>query len=106
MSEDELKGFKVSSQVQRRVDRAPSKPTGAGAAPSVGFPRIENLVGSATPDFSGLEARAAQLQELASKGSLKEKPAARKAAIAYERTGDLLEHLLQVKASLGGKQSD
>ncbi len=106
--EDELKGFKISDQVRQRVDRPGEKKGkgGAGAAPaeSVGFPRVEALVGSETPDLSGLSTRMTALQELAASGSNKEKAGAKKAAVAYERAGDLIEHLLETKAALqGGK---
>lgn len=111
MSSDELKGFKISDQVRQRVDRPGGnggKKGGSseGPAESVGFPRIEALVGSDEPDVSGLAARMATLQELADSGSLKEKAGAKKAAIAYERAADLIEHLLATKSSLqgGGKE--
>ena len=105
MAKDELKGFKISDQVQQRVDRPAAgskKGDKAGSAESVGFPRIEALVGSSEPDLSGLATRMTALQELASSGSNKEKAGAKKAAVAYERAADLLEHLLQTKAAMGG----
>lgn len=106
-SDDQLKGFKISDQVRTRVDRpAAAERKGPGRPaeePSVGFPRIEALVGSENPDLSGLSERMAKLQELAATGSMKEKAGARKAAVAYERATDLLEHLLATKASLQGQ---
>lgn len=104
MSSDELKGFKISDQVRQRVDRpAGGGKKGAGKSgegESVGFPRVEALVGSEEPDLSGLSTRMAALQELAASGSMKEKAGAKKAAVAYERAADLIEHLLETKAAL------
>lgn len=106
-SDDRLKGFKISDQVRQRVDRpagADKKGKGKpGEQESVGFPRVEALVGSEEPDLSGLATRMATLQELAAGGSLKEKAGAKKAAVAYERAADLLEHLLATKAAMQGK---
>ena len=106
-SEDELKGFKISDQVRQRVDRPGGEKKGKGAgggdADSVGFPRVEALVGSEEPDLSGLSARMTALQELAAAGSNKEKAGAKKAAVAYERAADLIEHLLETKAALQAK---
>lgn len=107
-SDDGLKGFKISDQVRQRVDR-PGAPDKAGkgkpaAQESVGFPRVEALVGADEPDLSGLATRMSTLQELAASGSMKEKAGAKKAAVAYERAADLLEHLLETKAAMQGKK--
>lgn len=107
MASDELKGFKISDQVRQRVDRpaAADKKGRPAEQESVGFPRIEALVGSEKPDLSGLSERMAKLQELAAAGSMKEKAGAKKAAVAYERAADLLEHLLETKAAMQGQKS-
>lgn len=107
-SDDQLKGFKISDQVRQRVDRPAGGDKKAKGRPgeqeSVGFPRIEALVSAEQPDLSGLSARMSNLQELAASGSLKEKAGAKKAAVAYERAADLLEHLLETKAALQGNK--
>lgn len=99
MSED-LKSFKIQSRVGSRVDRPSAKAGAKDAAESVGFPRIEAIVETEAPDLSGLTARHAQLQEMSKAGAPKDKAAAAKAAVAYERATDLLEHLLATKAAL------
>ena len=102
MSND-LKDFKISDQVRQRVDRpAGGSGTGSAETASVGFPHIEGLLESDEPDFSGFSERMSALQELAASGSNKEKAGAKKAAIAYERVTDLLEHLLATKESMAG----
>lgn len=102
MSED-LKSFTIQSRVGQRVDRpAGRKSATTGDTPSVGFPRIEALVEASQPDLSGLDARHAALVSLAREGSAKEKPPAARAALAYERTRDLIDHLLQTKAQISG----
>src|SRR5690606_26133732 len=79
-SDDGLKGFKISDQVRQRVDRpgAPDKAAKGkpAAQESVGFPRVEALVGADEPDLSGLATRMSTLQELAASGSMKEKAGA------------------------------
>lgn len=100
MTED-LKSFKIQSRVNQRVDRPSSAPVEEMESSSVGFPRIEALVESSAPDLQGLSNRRAQLQEIAKTGPQKEKPAAQKAALAYERTEALLNYLLDTKASMG-----
>lgn len=101
---DDLKSFKIQSKVGQRVDRPSGAGTksGKGEAASVGFPRVEAIVEADSADLSGLGARHAQLAEMAKSGSAKEKAAAQKAAVAYERAQDLLEHLLSIKAGLQG----
>lgn len=103
MSSDELKGFKISDQVRQRVDRpGAAGKKGDAEQDSVGFPRVEALVGAEEPDLTGLATRMAALQALAADGSMKEKAGAKKAAVAYERAADLIEHLLETKAGLQG----
>lgn len=99
---DDLKSFKIQSKVSQRVDR-PGAKKGASAEPaSVGFPRIEALIEADGPDLSGLAERHQRLSEMAKAGTPKDKAAATKAAVAYERAQDLLEHLLATKAALQG----
>lgn len=99
---DDLKSFKISDQVPNRVTRPTSGQGDAVESASVGFPRIEALLESDEPDFSGFSTRMSNLQELAQSGSNKEKAGAKKAAIAYERVTDLLEHLLSTKQAMAG----
>lgn len=100
MSKEDLKSFKI--QGQAGVRQASKKEAPPPPPPSVGFPHIEAVVESATPDLSGLEARLAQLQELAKSGANKDKLAAKKAAAAYEKARALLLYLLETKARLAG----
>lgn len=100
---DDLKSFKIQSRVGQRVDRpAPKKAGQSGEPASVGFPRIEAFVEAESADLSGLSSRHAQLAELARTATAKDKAAASRAAVAYERAQDLLEHLLATKAALSG----
>jgi hypothetical protein len=103
---DSMKGFKVSDATPKAIDRKGAKKDGgqdaAGETPSsVGFPRIEAEVEQDGPGLAGLRARLGELEELAKSGSMKEKPAAKKAAEAYARTVGLLDHLLATKQKLG-----
>jgi hypothetical protein len=102
----DMKSFKIGDQQKPGVQKPGGKKADATAAPasSAGFPRIEGLVESAKPDLSGLEARTAQLAELAAKpgASNKDKAAAKKAVVAYERAKDLVEYLLDTKAKMQG----
>lgn len=99
-----MKSFKISDQQKPGVAK-PTAKKGEAEAPSAGFPTIEALVEQSAPDLSGLDARHAQLAELAKSGaSNKEKAGAKKAAVAYERAKDLVEHLLDTKARMAGKK--
>lgn len=101
---DDLKGFQIQSRVHQRVDRPSGPKTSEETdSSSVGFPRIEALVEAGAPDLQGLATRRTQLQELAKAGSTKEKPAAQKAALAYERTEALVSYLLETKANMRGE---
>jgi hypothetical protein len=99
---DSLKGFKVGDHVKQQV-RQPQKPapTAVEPSPSVGFPRIEALVESAVPDLSGLESRLAALRGIESQAKgQKDKSAAKRAVIGYERVLDLVRYLLETKANM------
>jgi hypothetical protein len=102
MASDDLKSFKISDQSRQRVDRPSGKGPVAPDVQSVGFPRVEALLESESPDFSGMNNRMGELQEMAKSGSMKEKSHAKKAAVAYERAADLLEHLLATKQAMAG----
>jgi hypothetical protein len=108
MSDEDLKGFKISDQVRQRVNRpgGSSKEGAAVESSSVGFPRIEGLLEGEDLDLSGFGERMSALQELATSGSNKEKAGAKKAAIAYERVTDLLEHLVATKQAMAGGGDD
>jgi hypothetical protein len=100
----DLKGFKIGDHVKAPVERPrPGMLQKAEKdAASAGFPHVEALVESSAPDVQGLRTRLAALRELAETGtSKKEKAAAQKAVVAYERVGDLLEFLFQTKEQLG-----
>src|SRR5688572_18636020 len=99
MTDEKLKPFKISDQV-KPTDR--SKGTGKKseeappAASSAGFPLIEGLVESAAPDLTGLDARTAQLDEMAKgPGTPKDKAAAKKAHGAYVKARALIDYLLE-----------
>ncbi|MCC7072798.1 MAG: hypothetical protein IT383_15835 [Deltaproteobacteria bacterium] len=106
MASDELKSFKVGDKVKKPVE--PPRPSAKAEAPpaqasSVGFPRIEGLVEADQPDLAGLEARHAELLAMAesAKGN-KDKAAAKKAALAYQRARELIAYLLETKAKMSG----
>lgn len=103
---EELKPFKISDQVKPTVDKPRASKAAAQeqpAAGSAGFPNIEALVESAAADLSGLDARHAQLEEMAKgKGSPKDKAAAKKAAGAYGKARNLIEYLLETKQKMAG----
>lgn len=103
MATDDLKSFKISDKVKKPVE-PPRPKDDLPAQASVGFPRIEAVVEAAVPDLSGLEARQAELAGLAKGGSNKQRAAAKKAALAYQRVRELVAYLLETKArmSAGG----
>jgi hypothetical protein len=112
--EKELKDFKIGDAVKRPVtpqsaaQQAPSKkkdkPEKQESA-SVGFPNIERIIEADSLDVSGLKARVGALDELAKKGDMKQKPAAKKALLAYQRSQELLDYLWSTKAALAGQTS-
>lgn len=99
---DELKSFKIGDQKKPGIGKPAAKKAAERESSSVGFPRIEAVVEAEKPDLSGLQARHAQLSEMAAvpQASNKEKAAAKKAAVAYERAQDLVEYLLETKARM------
>lgn len=103
MASDELKSFKVGDKVKKTVEppRAGAKAEPAPQTPSVGFPRIEAVVEQDQPDLSGLQARHAELSALAGSAKAnKDKAAAKKAALAYQRAEELIAYLLETKAKM------
>lgn len=99
----DLKSFKISDQVKQPLDRPrPGQKKPAEPPPSAGFPRIEGVVESDSPDLSGLAERHALLEELAAgEGTPRDKAAAKKAAQAYARARELLGYLLETKKKMG-----
>ena len=99
---DDLKSFKIADAVKKTVDGPrPQKKEETPPTSSVGFPRIEALVEMETPDLAGLQERLAALSELAKgTGPAKTKSQAKKAALAYEKTLALVEHLLETKKKM------
>ncbi len=103
---DDLKSFKISAKVPRAVDRKKPAAEGNEEAPSVGFPIIEALLEEEEIDLGGFGDRHAKLADLAQNGAdNREKANAKKAAIAYERTHDLLEYLISTKEQLKGGEA-
>lgn len=108
MAEDEeLKPFKISDMRRPEVRggpggaAAPSEDAGDGSA-TTGFDRVEAQI-----DAGGLEDVVARfqpryqaLEALLESGDRKQKAAAKKAMIAYERVVDLFEFLYSVRASM------
>jgi hypothetical protein len=110
MTDEKLKSFKISDQV-KPTDRSKvasgsgkkSQEEPAPSAGSAGFPLIEGLVESAAPDLTGLDARTAQLDEMAKgPGTPKDKAAAKKAHGAYVKARALIDYLLETKNKMGG----
>jgi len=99
MANDDLQNFKISDQVKKTVDR-PRKTASAEDQPSAGFPTLEALVEQETVDVAGLQERHAQLSEMSKSGSPKEKQAAKKATVAYERALDVVEFLVSTKETM------
>ena len=105
---DPLKPFKISEQVKQPVDRprsggarSSSNAPPAEAPPSAGFPRIEAIVDGTGLDLAGLEKREAELSSKATgKGPPKERAAAQKALLAYQKTRSLIAHLLETKEKM------
>lgn len=104
MASDDLKSFKIGDKVKQPVDppRPGQKEEPAPPPASVGFPRIEAMVEADLPDLSGLESRQAELEGLAGTGSNKDKAAAKKAALAYQRARELIAYLLETKTKMAG----
>ncbi|MBI1944818.1 MAG: hypothetical protein HYS27_03935 [Deltaproteobacteria bacterium] len=103
MASDELKSFKVGDKVKKTVEppRPGAKAEPAPQAASVGFPRIEAVVEQDQPDLTGLQARRAELSTLATGAKAnKDKAAAKKAALAYQRAEELIAYLLETKAKM------
>lgn len=103
MASDELKSFKVGDKVKKTVEppRPGAKAEPATQVPSVGFPRIEAVVEADQPDLTGLQARHAELSALAAAAKAnKDKAAAKKAALAYQRAQELIAYLLETKAKM------
>ncbi len=106
MTDDKLKSFKISDQVKptdrSKVAGKKSQEEPAPPPSSAGFPLIEGLVESAAPDLTGLDARTAQLDEMAKgPGTPKDKAAAKKAHGAYIKTRALVDYLLETKDKMG-----
>ena len=102
-----LSGFKIGDVQQRKV-RASKKATAEAPAPessSVGFPAIESRLEGGTVESVAEELRNSYeaLEALAAEGDGKQKAAAKKAMVAYERTADLFEYLFATKDSIAQK---
>ena len=101
---DDLKEFKISDQRKPGL-KQPQKQQDAAPPPSVGFPRIEALVEAEEPNIDGFGERHNALDELMQHGSAKEKGAAKKAKVAYERAQDVIEYLLETKKQMNNSSS-
>ena len=95
-----LKNFQISDAVGRGVQAPGKKSQDEGPPPSVGFPNVEAEVEGDGPSLAGMRERHATLVELSKTGGPKEKAAARKAALGYERSIALLDHLLATKQQM------
>lgn len=105
MASDDLKSFKIGDKVKKPIEppRPGSKAEPAPPAASVGFPRIESVVEAEQADLSGLQARQAELLAMAEGAKAnKDKAAAKKAALAYQRAQELIAYLLETKAKMTG----
>ena len=103
MATDDLKSFKIGDKVKKPVEppKAGARAEPAPEAASVGFPRIEAVVEQEQVDLSGLQARQAELSAMAAQGkSNKDKAAAKRAALAYQRAQELIAYLLETKARM------
>lgn len=87
----------VSSVAQRTKDTEGEKESF-----SLGYEKIEKILENEDPQvmLAGLNGSLEQLRSIESEGSNKEKLAAGKAAVAYERTIELLDYLFQTKEAL------
>lgn len=96
---DELKNFQIKDRVPQTGHTAedPQIPS----FPSVGFPHIESLLESNDLNLEGFDERNQQLQQIAnSNAPARERGQANKAVKSYERTRELLEHLLGIKSQM------
>ena len=108
VSKDELSSFKIGDLKRPEVKSfkrgSASKSTDPEPeAASVGFPAVESRLESGTAESLAEELRPSyeKLEELATGGDMKQRAAAKKALIAYERTADLFEYLYATKDSIG-----
>lgn len=99
---DDLKSFKISDATPKGADRGSRKSAEGAATSSVGFPNVEAQVESDGPALQGLDDRYDLLVEMSKSGTPKDKAAAKKAALAYERAHGLLTHLLNTKQQMSG----
>jgi hypothetical protein len=68
---------------------------------SMGFPTLEELLEEEHPDFSGMQARKAQLEQMAKTSkTAKDKASARQASLAYDRFFELFDVLSKIKQNL------
>lgn len=68
------------------------------------YPFLERLLDQDKPDFSKMQARYHELQDMVQHSkSAKDKAAAKQAAVAYERFFELIKYLLDVKLQLQTK---
>jgi len=97
----DMKNFKISDQLPRGAERR-AKPKTETQQPqsSAGFPHLEALLEQEELDLSGFGQRIDALESLSENGGNKEKAAVKKARVAYERTIDVIEFLLETKAGM------
>ena len=98
---DNMKSFKIGDQLPRGAERRAKPKSGtAKETASVGFPHLEGLLEQDELDLSGFGERVDALEALSESGGNKEKAAVKKARVAYERTIDVIEFLLETKAAM------
>jgi hypothetical protein len=99
---DDLGSFKISELRRpevRSFQRSPSPKEDQG--PTVGFPSIEERLEAQSIDDVAEDLRQSyEKLEAIADGDAKNKAAAKKAMVAYERTADLMEYLFATKQAL------
>ena len=102
--DDDLESFRISDvrRPQVRGGTRPKDPEPPPEEETVGFPNIEALLESSSIEEVAGDLRLSytRLEELAAAPDMRNKAAAKKAMVAYERVADLFEYLFETKASL------
>lgn len=107
--DDDLESFRISDvrRPQVRGGARPKETEPVQEDESVGFPNIESMLESSSIEEISEELRLSytQLEALSAAPDMKNKAAAKKAMVAYERVADLFEYLFETKASLRGDKN-
>jgi hypothetical protein len=93
---DELKNFQIKDRVPKGRDASGSLTD--EPIPSAGFPHIEALLEAGDYDLEQLDRQIGALQNLAGAGAAaRDRGQANKAVRSYQRTRELLAHLMGVR---------